>query len=73
MRRYVFYLGGPQAVVSDCGFWREDVTFKTGCTVAREAGVRVPYSTYGRADGAVSQAWGCSFGRNSTALLPLEV
>ena len=79
--RYVFYLGGPQAVVTDYAFWRAARTHTWGCMVAREAGVKVPQDTYSWADSAHSQyvhgTWTGRalrrFGTNDTALLPLEV
>ena len=73
MSRYVFYLGGPQAVVTTNWFWREKGTLRWGCLVTKSVGVRLPFSTYGRADGAVSQMRDGSVGYNTTALLPLEV
>ena len=71
--RYVFYLGGPQAVVTTYGFWREAGTLRWGCLVTKSVGVRPPFNTYSRADGTVSQVADGSVGYNSTAILPLEV
>ena len=77
MSRYVFYLGGPHAVVSECDFWETGSPHTPGCIVAREVGAKIPASAYEFSEPSVSQdvLWerGRNCGFNATALLPLEV
>ena len=65
-----FYRGGPVAVRGNLHWLAADDMY--GCVVAKEAGVRIPPSTYLNADPEVSQFPCGRLGLNYTALLPIE-
>jgi hypothetical protein len=71
--RYVFYLEGPQAVVTELPGWRTARTHISGGDVASVVGARIPSDTYWWATSALSQDRRAGHGVNDTALLPLEV
>ena len=75
MTRWVFYVGGPQAVPYKTTWttpWEGEVSFKYGCEIVREMGAEIPPDTYDKADPQVSQVEWEDRGLNTTALLPLE-
>ena len=85
--KFRFWLGGPRAFPGDTWwmgktrFWYGRGGYINGCSVVREGGFEIPEDTYYYADLNASQGpaspmfsgYEADFGRNYTALLPIEV
>ncbi len=76
MTKWVFYVGGPEAIPNNSIWstsWDEGEDCLYGFVLALELEARIPRNTYRNADPKVSQYVYGKTGRNHTALLPLEV